>query len=142
MAPMDVGLTENVRKFLDEQTVGVLGTIRPGGEVRQSIVYHVLDGDRLLISTEASRAKARDVTRTGRASYCVMAHEKPYPSLTVEGRAVVRTEGIAEGTSRVMEKIRGERPDPPPTDDALAAVGRVLIEIIIDRVYGLTWMTP
>jgi PPOX class probable F420-dependent enzyme len=138
---MDVGLTENVRRFLDEQNVGVLATIRPNGEVRQSIVYHVLDGDRLLISTEATRAKARDVTRTGRASYCVMGHEKPYPSLTVEGRAAVRTEGIADGTSRVMAKIRGEAPDPAPTDEALAAVGRVLIEISVDRVYGLTWMT-
>lgn len=142
MAAMDVGLTDNVRAFLEEQPVGVLATSRPDGGIRQSIVYHVLDGDRLLISTEASRAKARDVDRTGRASYCVMAHDKPFPSLTVEGRACVRTEGIADATTRVMEKIRGATPDPRPTDAALAAVGRVIIELTVERVYGLTWMTP
>ena len=139
---MDVGLTDNVRNFLVEQPVGVLATTRPDGEVRQSVVYHVLDGDRLLISTEATRAKTRDVTRTGRASYCVMGHQKPFPSLTVEGRAVVRTEQIADATALIMEKIRGEAPDPRPNDEALAAVGRVIIELSVDRVYGLTWMTP
>ena len=130
-------LTDNVRAFLDAQPVGVLGTARADGSIRQSVVYHVREGDRLLISTESKRAKARDVGRNGRASYCVLGHEKPFASVTVEGPARVLTEGIGGPTARLFGLIFGQEPGEPLSDDARAAVDRVLIEITIDHVYGV-----
>ena len=62
------GLTPALREFLDSQPVGVLATLAADGRLRQSLVYFTRDGDRLLISTQADRLKARDVRRTGRAS--------------------------------------------------------------------------
>jgi hypothetical protein len=79
-------LSASLRSFLEEEPVGVVGTTRTDGSVRQSVAYLVLDDDRVLISTESKRAKARDVQRTGRASYCVLGHEQPFPSVTVEVR--------------------------------------------------------
>jgi PPOX class probable F420-dependent enzyme len=133
-----VALTENVRAFLDAQPVGVLATQRPDGSVRQSVVYHVRDGDRLLISTESKRAKARDVERAGRASYCVLGHEKPFPSVTVEGPARILTEGIGGPTAQLFGLIFGQEPGEAMSDEALAAVDRVILELTIERVYGVS----
>ena len=75
-------MTTEITKFLDEGTVGVIATPTARGLPRQSLVYYVRDGDRLLVSTLADRVKARDVRRSGWASLCVMGHERPYPSAT------------------------------------------------------------
>jgi len=132
------GLTDDVRAFLDEQPVGVLGTTRADGSVRQSVVYHVVADDRVLISTESKRAKADDVQRTGRASYCVLGHEQPYPSVTVEGPARIVTENVGAPTTTIFEKISGTKMDEPLKDQDLAAVDRVILELTIERVYGVS----
>ncbi len=134
--------SDAVRAFLAEQPVGVLATTRPDGSVRQSVVYHVLDGDRILISTESTRAKARDVERTGRASYCVTGHAKPFPCVTVEGPARLLSEGIGGPTGLLVAKITGDPPGDPLTDEALAAVGRVILELTIERAYGASYLDP
>jgi PPOX class probable F420-dependent enzyme len=129
----------NVRQFLDDVAVGVLATIRADGSARQSVVYFVRDGERIWISTESRRGKARDVARHGFASLCVQGPAKPFPSVTVEGTARIVRDGIGEPTARVMERITGTRPE-PATDADLAAVDRVVIEIDVDRVYGASYL--
>jgi len=54
---------------------------------------------------------------------------------TFSGSAAVRTAGIGEDTALVMERIAGlPEPPEPQSDEALAELGRVLIEITVDRV--------
>ena len=133
-------MTDAVRDFLAAQPVGVLGTTRADGSIRQTLVYHVLDGDRVLVSTLAPRAKARDVRRTGRASYCVFAHEKPFASLTVEGPAEILTTGIAAPTEKILSRITGRPPGGPLTDEVLGAMGRVILALTVERVYGVSYV--
>jgi len=133
-------LSEAARVFLSTCPVGTIATLRPDGRVRQTVVYFVLDGDRILISTEAKRGKARDVERTGWASFCVFGHAKPWPSLTVEGPARVIREGVAEPTARILAVIAGAPPTQPPSEDALARAGRVILEIEIAKVYGQSYV--
>ena len=85
-------LTDTLRDFLDAYRVGVLATVGSDGNPRQSVVYYVRDGNRLLISTESKRLKAQDVIRTGRASICIRGDEQPYPSATFSGPAEILTE--------------------------------------------------
>ena len=134
-------LEDPVRSFLERESVGSVVTIRRDGKARQTIVYYVLDGDRILMSTEAPRGKARDVERSGWASFCVMGHAKPWPSCTVEGPAQILREGIGDATARILEKITGNRPDPAPSDEQLAAAGRVILAIDIARVYGVSYVS-
>ncbi|MGZ8753548.1 MAG: hypothetical protein ACXW1S_11255, partial [Acidimicrobiia bacterium] len=81
IAPESV-IPEVIRAFVDGQLVGVLATYRADGTVRQGVVYHLLDGDTLKISTEGKRYKAKDVGRRGQASYCVMGRARPFPCVT------------------------------------------------------------
>jgi PPOX class probable F420-dependent enzyme len=122
--------------FIDQIPAGVLGTVRKDGRARLSTVYYVRDGDRLLISTESKRGKARDVERTGHASLCVQGAEKPFPFATLEGSARILRENIGEPTSRIVARIIGAPPGEAQTDEALAAVDRVILEIDVERTYS------
>lgn len=127
-------LDPKVAALLDTQRVGTVATVSAAGQPRQSVVYFAREGARILISTERDRLKARDVERTGWASLCVHGYEPPFPSATVAGPAAILSQDIGEGTARVMQRITGgDEPPERQTDEALAAVGRVLLIIDIDR---------
>jgi len=128
-------LSEQLRALLDANTVGVLATVAPDGTPRQSLVYFTRDGERLLISTLADRLKARDAGRTGWASLCVMGHQPPFPSATFSGSAEILTEDIGASTANIAQRISGsDEPPEPMSDETLAAAGRVILAIGIDRV--------
>jgi PPOX class probable F420-dependent enzyme len=128
-------LTPELAEFLDAERVGVLATQAPDGKPRQCVVYYARDGKRLLISTEAKRLKARDVQRTGWASLCVRGDEQPYPSAVFAGPAEILTKDIGPATAAVMQRIAAmPEPPEPQTDDALAAVDRVILAITVERV--------
>jgi PPOX class probable F420-dependent enzyme len=134
-------LTEELREFLDDHRVGVLATAASDGRPRQSVVYYVRDGDRLLISTESKRHKARDVVRTGWASVSVRGDEQPYPSAVFSGPAEILTEDIGPATASIMQRIAGmAEPPEPQGDEALAAIDRVILAITVDRVSAVNYI--
>jgi PPOX class probable F420-dependent enzyme len=128
-------LSEQLRAMLDVNAVGVLATVTPDGKPRQSLVYFARDNERLLISTLTDRLKARDTRRTGWASLCVMGHEPPFPSATFSGPAEILTENIGAPTAMIAGRITGSGEPPEPiSDETLAAAGRVILAIGIERV--------
>jgi PPOX class probable F420-dependent enzyme len=135
------GLTGPLREFLDANRVGVLATAAIDGRPRQSVVYYAREGDRLLISTESKRLKAADVQRTGWSSLCVVGDEQPYPSAVFSGRAELLTKGIGPATASIMQRIANSLEAPEPqTDDALAAIDRIVLAIAIERVSAVNYL--
>jgi hypothetical protein len=134
-------LTEELRQFLDSSPVGVFAAPAEDGRPRQSLVYFIRDGDRLLISTLSDRLKARSVRRARWASLCVMGHERPFPSATFSGPADVLTENIGGPTAMIMQRITGESQPPEPlSDEALAEAGRVILAIEVERVTAASYI--
>jgi len=134
-------IPDNVAGFLEGNPIGSLGTVARDGRPRQSIVYFARVGDRILISTEGKRLKARDVERTGWASLCVHGRERPFPSATLAGPARIRTREIGADNALVIQRITGaDEPPEPLADEALAAVDRVLLEIDVERVGPVTYL--
>lgn len=135
------GLSDDLRDFLDAHRVGVLATTAGDGKPRQSVVYYAREGERLLISTESKRLKARDVVRSGWASLCVLGHEQPYPSAVFSGPAEILTTDIGAATAAVMQRIAGmDEPPEPQTDEALAAIDRVILAITVERVSAANYI--
>ncbi len=132
-------LTEELRRFLAANSIGVLATLSAAGRPRQSVVYFVPAGDRLLISTLADRLKTRDVRRSGWASLCVMGHAPPYPSATFSGSTEILTTDIGGPTAMIAQRImRGEEPPEPLSDEALAEASRVMLALTVERVTAVS----
>ena len=134
-------LSPQLTDFLDAHRVGVLATVDDVAMPRQSVVYYVRDDERLLISTEAKRLKARDVRRSGWASLCVLGHERPFPSAVFSGPAEIVTENIGPATAAIMQRIAGmAEPPEAQSDEALAAVDRVILAITIEAVSAVNYL--
>jgi hypothetical protein len=128
-------LSTELAELLSSHSVGTLGTVGENGLPRLSVVHYANRDERIFISTLRERAKAKDIERRGWAALSVRGEEPPYPSATFIGSAVVRTAGIGEDTALIMGRIAGlPEPPEPQSDDALAEVGRVMIEITVARV--------
>ena len=130
-----------VAAFVDRHPTAVLGTVDRRGRIRQSVVYVRLEGGRLFVSSVLGRGKVEDVRRTGRASVCVFGHERPFPSVTLEGAAEVISDAAEVGrrTRAILAGAFGPAA-PSPTDGALVADRRVILAITIDRAYGASYL--
>ena len=80
------------RAFVREHRTAVFGNSRKQDGPAMSIVYYVMDGDDLLISTMADRAKARAVRRSPKVSLCVLDEKWPPSYLLLYADAVVETD--------------------------------------------------
>lgn len=77
------------RTFVERHRTCIFGFQRKQGPPSMSVVYYVVDGDDLLVSTMRARAKAKAVQRAGEASLCVLDEKWPLTYLQVYGPAVV-----------------------------------------------------
>lgn len=139
----DSPLTDAIRSFATAVKTCVVATTRPDGRVRQSVTYFHLDADdSVLISTTARRAKALDVARTGRLSICVFGHEKPFPSVTIEGAARILDDParVGELTRRLTAAVFGGDQSNAPSDEDLQKAGRVILELTPERCYGASYI--
>jgi PPOX class probable F420-dependent enzyme len=80
---------EQRRQFVRDHRTCIFGYARQNHGPAMTVVYYVMDGDDLLISTMAARGKPRAVERDGRVSLCVLDESWPVTYLQVYGQAVV-----------------------------------------------------
>ena len=73
---------EERKEFLEQHRLAIVAAVRADGRPQVSPVYYAMDGDDLLISTTATRAKAKAVRRDTRVTVCVIAEQPPFPYLT------------------------------------------------------------
>jgi PPOX class probable F420-dependent enzyme len=109
---------EERKAFLSEHRLAIVGAERKDAPPQLSPVYYVMDGDDLLISTTATRAKAKVIRRNSPVSICVLGEQPPFPYLTVYGRGRIETEGAVDVMMAVGGAMAGN-PLPESTRPAL-----------------------
>ena len=124
--------------FLKEHRLCVVGTPRQAGPPAMSPVYYVMDGDDLLISTTASRAKAKVIKRNPAVSVCVLGEAMPFPYLTVTGRGRIEDEGAVDVMMAVGSRMSGS-PVPesarPAIEERAQKEGRVVLRVMPEGFY-------
>jgi PPOX class probable F420-dependent enzyme len=113
------------RDFVARHRTCVFGYERQQGPPSMSIVYYTMDGDDLLISTMAGRAKAKAVERIGEVSICVLDENWPLTYIVVYGKA--RVERDLQQTGTVMMKV-GEIMSGNPIPEAARPVVEAMAE--------------
>jgi hypothetical protein len=97
-----------------------------------------MDGDDLLISTTATRAKAKVIRRNSRVSVCVLGEEIPFPYLAVHGRGTIEEEGAVDLMMRIGEAMSGN-PVPeamrPAIEERARREQRVVLRVTPESYY-------
>lgn len=127
-------LPPQVLAFLDGMKVpGVLSTLSPNvGPVTSAVWFAVLDGQ-VVISTPASRPKARNARADARVSFIVDTKERPYRGVAIEGDADVFEDVGQEMMRAIARRYLGE-PVPSWMEERIAAGERVALRISPRRV--------
>jgi PPOX class probable F420-dependent enzyme len=102
---------EERRQFVRSHRTCIFGYNRREHGPAMTVVYYVMDGEDMLISTMAERAKAKAVQRDPNVSICVLNEQWPLSYLQVYGKAVLETDfGQAVDVLRqVIDLMAGER---------------------------------
>ncbi|MGW6912323.1 PPOX class F420-dependent oxidoreductase [Kitasatospora sp. NPDC054939] len=132
---MTATLGPAVRKLLDAPYPAVLATLNPDGAPQTSVVWVGRDGDDLLVSSQAGRAKERNIRRDPRVSLTVYSLDDPLVYAEVRGLATVTEDAGRALAVALAEQYEGpgagrEYLDLPPEEV------RVVLRITPHRVLG------
>ena len=135
--------TEALRSLVRSRRQGVLVTLKRDGRPQLSNVsYTVGDDDVIRVSVTDSRAKTANLRRDPRASLHVT-RDDFYAYAVVEGTATLTPVASAPDDATVDQlvqyyrEVAGEHDDWDEYRRAMVADGRLLVELPIERLYGM-----
>ena len=98
------------REFVRKHRTCIFGYNRKNDGPAMTVVYYLMDGDDMLISTMAARAKALAVQRNPKVSICVLDEQWPLTYLQVYGEATLEEDfdQAVDLLRRVIDLMAGE----------------------------------
>ena len=96
-------------------------------------MWFALVGDDIVISTPASRPKARNARLDARVSFIVDTKERPYKGVAIEGTAAVIDDPARQSMRTIAERYLGPAL-PPAMEERIAATERVMLKITPSRI--------
>ncbi len=134
---------EERREFVRSHRTAIFGYARRDHGPAMTVVYYVMDGDDLLVSTMAERAKAKAVARNPRVSLCVLDEKWPLTYLLVYGtvRIVTDVEAVVDLGMRIMG-LMAEQPIPESYRPEVAERARREKRIMLRVTPYMTFETP
>ena len=131
------------RQFVRDHRTCIFGYGRREHGPAMTVVYYVMDGDDILVSTMAERQKAKAVARDPRVSVCVLDEQWPFTYLQVYGTAVLDAdpEHGADLLRRVVELMAGE-PVPDGRRAEIAEMAREEARVVVRVPPYATFATP
>lgn len=131
------------REFVRSHRTAIFGYGRRDHGPAMTAVYYVMDGDDLLVSTMAARAKARAVARNPKVSLCVLDEKWPPTYLLVYGTATIVTDfkAVVEHLVQIMA-LMAERAMPDSTRQDVEEMARRENRIILRVAPYMTFESP
>jgi len=131
------------RQFVRDHRTCIFGYNRRNDGPAMTVVYYVMDGDDMLVTTMAERAKAHAVRRSPKVSLCVLDEQWPLTYLQVYGDATLEDDFdlAVDVMRRVIDLMAGEEMPAaklPQIREMCRAENRVAIRV---RPYA-TFATP
>ncbi|HEX3488170.1 MAG TPA: pyridoxamine 5'-phosphate oxidase family protein [Streptosporangiaceae bacterium] len=134
---------EQRRQFVRDHRTCVFGYSRQSHGPAMTIVYYVMDGDDILVSTMAERGKAKVVGRDPRVSLCVLDENWPPTYLQVYGKAVVeRNEDQAADLLRQIVELMAGEAVPDERRAQIATMSREEQRVVLRVTPYATFETP
>ena len=105
---------EQRREFVRTHRTAIYGFNRKNDGPAMSVVYYLMDGDDILISTMEGRGKAKAIWRNPKASLCVLDEKWPltylqvYGDATIDATANIDLEKVTDLLMRILGLMAGE----------------------------------
>ena len=131
---MPVQLTDAQKKFLTDKNFAHIATINKDGSPQVTPVWVELDGIHVIVNSEITRRKVRNLKRDPRVSLSVQDDANPYQYIEIRGRVTEITDkGGDAGIDKLAKKYMGvdKYPLNKPGDV------RVVIKIVPEHVAGM-----
>ena len=131
------------REFVRSHRTAIFGYGRRDHGPAMTAVYYVMDGDDILVSTMAARAKANAVARNPKISLCILDEKWPPTYISVFGTARIVTdfEAVVEHLTRIMA-LMAERAMPDSTREHVEEMARRENRIMLRITPYMTFETP
>src|ERR1700722_11710638 len=108
---MAIQFSEATLRLLDGRNYAVMATVNPDGSPQTSVIWVGRDGDDLLFSTVAGRAKYRNLQRDPRVSVTVIDSADPENYVELRGRASMTPDVGRRLDTQLSWKYDGNYPD-------------------------------
>ena len=131
---MPIQLSPEQKKLLDAKNFAHVATINPDGSPQVTPVWVEYDGTHVIINSEKTRKKVKNLQRDARVALSVADAANPYHYIEIRGRVVEVTEkGANDVIDRLAKKYmdKDKYPFHKPTDV------RVTIKIEPEKVSGM-----
>ena len=128
--------SEDTWALLREPIISFITTLRADGTPHVTPVWHMVDGDEIVVAVDSRTVKARNVLANPNVALCVAVDASPQPWVLVEGAATLTEEGALEFVHAVAAHYLGADKAGPYLEETLPMRDFRLIRIAPRRVTG------
>ena len=130
-------------ELLREPIISIITTLRADGTPHMTPVWHIVDGDEVVVAVGRDTVKARNVGRNPSVSLCVVegsltrtTSDPPQRWVLVDGTARISEDRVEELVRAVSYHYLGEEDGAPYVEDILGKLDFVLLRITQTQVVG------
>src|SRR6202158_298700 len=130
---MPIGLSESVKKVLEDKAYGHVVTFNPNGRPQLTMVWMDVEGNEALFNTAEGRKKAQNLRRDPRIIISVQNRNEPQSYLVLNGTATVTETGADAHADKLAKRFLGvdEYPYRQPGEK------RLIVRVKVDRLRGI-----
>ncbi len=128
--------SERTWELLRRPIVSFVTTLRTDGAPHMTPVWHIVDGDEVVIAVARDTVKARNIRSNPSVALCVAADETPQAWLLLNGTAMLSEDGVEDTVRALATHYLGEQSAKPYIEDILKKQDFVLLRITPTRIAG------
>ena len=126
--------SEQTWELIGQPIISFVTTMRPDGTPHVTPVWHLVDGDEVVIAVARDTVKARNVRANPQVALCVAADQRPQPWALINGTARLSEERVEEIVRTVSFHYLGEEEGGPYVEDILQMLDFVILRITPERI--------
>ena len=126
--------TEQTWELISQPIISFVTTMRDDGTPHVTPVWHLVDGDEVVIAVDRQTIKARNVRANSQVALCVAVDERPQPWVLINGTARLSEERVEEIVRTVSFHYLGEEEGGPYVEDILPKMDFVIMRITPERI--------
>ena len=123
-------------ELISQPIISFVTTMREDGTPHVTPVWHLVDGDEVVIAVARETVKARNVQANPNVALCIAADQRPQPWVLINGTARLSEERVEEIVRTVAFHYLGEEEGGPYLEDILPKMDFVIMRITPDRIIG------